>query len=67
MVDVDPDEFWLYWRTCLHCGVRWPGLHCPHDGYQNPCPNCDRLPVSLPPPIKNWDCQCEFDANWNAS
>jgi hypothetical protein len=20
-------------------------LHCPHDGYQNPCPKCGKRPV----------------------
>lgn len=43
-----------YERTCNFCGNTWLGLHCPHDGYQNPCPNCDRKP----PVIDYFDCKC---------
>lgn len=41
--DVDPDDpedDWHYRRTCTSCGKQWWSLHCPHDGYQNPCPAC---------------------------
>lgn len=24
------------------------GLHCPHDGYQNPCQNCGARPIPEP-------------------
>ncbi len=34
----------LYSRTCTHCGREWLGLHCVHDGYQNPCPGCEVRP-----------------------
>ena len=46
-----------YERVCLICGYSWLGLHCPHDGYQNPCPRCDKKPKT----IKNkgyTDCNC---------
>lgn len=39
--DNDPDEdSWHYKRRCYHCGETWYSLHCPHDGFQNPCPAC---------------------------
>ncbi len=44
---VDPndrDDDWHYDRVCLACGEKWRGLHCPHDGYQNPCPYCGSVP-----------------------
>ncbi len=45
----DPDEdtaekAWHFLRTCSHCGNQWYGLHCPHDGVQNPCPMCRVIP-----------------------
>jgi hypothetical protein len=44
----DPDaneESYHYLRTCGGCGRQWYSLHCPHDGYQNPCSECGwRLP-----------------------
>lgn len=36
-----------YYRRCLFCGCKWWGLHCPHDGYQNPCPKCGKRPVPV--------------------
>lgn len=39
---------WHYRRTCVHCGHVWYGLHCPHDGQQNPCPLCGARPVTVP-------------------
>lgn len=42
--DGDEDESTHFHRTCLFCGERWWGLHCPHDGYQNPCPRCGQRP-----------------------
>ena len=42
--DGDTEESWHYLRTCLHCGYEWYGLHCPHDGIQNPCPCCGTVP-----------------------
>lgn len=47
--EPDPDgESWHYKRKCRHCGFIWWGLHCPHDGYQNPCPKCKKLPTPVP-------------------
>ncbi len=38
----EPDEEPLhYLRTCIYCGEEWDSLHCPHSGYQNPCPECN--------------------------
>ena len=45
--DGDPEESWHYLRQCLFCGHRWYGLHCPHDGYQNPCGKCGQRPVPV--------------------
>ncbi len=52
------DELWHYKRTCNFCGHIWGGLHCPHDGYQNPCPVCGKRPT-----VVGTDdvCDCEFD------
>lgn len=50
------DDYTHYHRTCLNCGMNWWGLHCPHDGYQNPCPQCDETPEPLPDKY----CDCEF-------
>jgi hypothetical protein len=38
-------------RTCERCGCIWEGLHCPHDGYQNRCPDCNLRPT---PPGRNY-------------
>ena len=38
------EESWHYLRQCLFCGHQWYGLHCPHDGYQNPCSQCGGRP-----------------------
>ena len=54
------EECWHYKRTCEYCGHTWGGLHCPHDGYQNPCPVCGKRPIPIPEPI-NDICDCEFD------
>jgi hypothetical protein len=43
----DPDGSWHYRRTCEHCGRVWEGLHCPHDGHQNPCPSCGIRPTPI--------------------
>ena len=48
--DDDPDrdeESWHFLRKCQKCGWEWYGLHCPHDGYQNPCPNCGQSPIPI--------------------
>ncbi len=46
--DAEPDEpgepRTHYLRMCAGCGHRWEGLHCPHDGFQNPCPGCGKRP-----------------------
>lgn len=36
----DGEETWHFTRTCRACGFVWGALHCPHDGVQNPCPDC---------------------------
>lgn len=41
----DGDDDWHYDRVCHVCGNKWRGLHCEHDGYQNPCPSCGIRPV----------------------
>lgn len=46
--EAKPEESWHYKRTCLNCGYVWHGLHCAHDGYQNPCPNCEVRPTPVP-------------------
>ena len=59
--DFPEGDSWHYWRICKACGFRWGGLHCPHDGYQNPCPSCGVRPKPQPivPPKQNptpdWD------------
>lgn len=42
------EESWHYLRECPTCGRRWWGLHCPHDGVQNPCPECGLYPATVP-------------------
>ena len=42
--DDSDEESWHYKRTCAYCGNEWYGLHCKHDGYQNPCPQCKKRP-----------------------
>jgi hypothetical protein len=55
-MDEEEEESWHYLRTCETCGGRWYGLHCPHDGHQNPCLYCGTRPEP------NWiACDCEFD------
>lgn len=51
-----PEESWHYKRTCEHCGCIWAGLHCPHDGVQNRCPKCGKIPT-----VSSDECNCEFD------
>lgn len=48
--DVDQLDYepWQYLRTCENCGDYWYGLHCPHDGVQNPCPGCMARPTPVP-------------------
>jgi len=43
----DPEDDWHYDRVCEFCGAKWRGLHCPHDGVQNPCPGCGKRPTGL--------------------
>jgi hypothetical protein len=50
--DGDEEESWHYKRTCEACGETWWGLHCPHDGVQNPCPACDVVPGGKPTPLE---------------
>lgn len=42
------EESWHYRRTCPICGAVWWSLHCPHDGYQRPCPNGHRTQLQEP-------------------
>jgi hypothetical protein len=44
------EESWHFKRTCAYCGTVWWGLHCPHDGAQNPCPGCKKRPMTAPDP-----------------
>lgn len=44
----DGEESWHFHRICLHCGYTWAALHCPHDGYQNPCMGCGVRPSVVP-------------------
>jgi hypothetical protein len=41
--DCDEESF-HYRRVCEVCKGDWWGLHCKHDGYQNPCPYCGKRP-----------------------
>jgi len=34
----------------------WGSLHCPHDGVQGTCPDCNTRALSFP----NKECNCEF-------
>lgn len=43
------EEPWHYLRRCQFCNHTWYGLHCPHDGHQNPCMGCDRVPEVVHP------------------
>ena len=43
----DPEDDWHFDRACLRCGQHWRGLHCQHDGVQNPCPYCGVTPAPL--------------------
>jgi uncharacterized protein YciI len=35
----------LFARTCDYCGTAFAGARCPHDPRQQPCPECDVVPV----------------------
>jgi hypothetical protein len=52
--DLGPTHFR---RTCEFCGFKWEGLHCPHDGYQNPCSKCKKYPTRLDE--SGGECNCE--------
>lgn len=43
----DTGEPTHFTRRCVHCGYEWQALHCPHDGHQNPCPDCERRPETV--------------------
>lgn len=53
---INIEDYTHYHRTCQNCGKNWWGLHCPHDGYQNPCPECESMPVV----VNAHYCDCEF-------
>lgn len=44
--EPDQPSVWFL-RTCEFCGHQWAGLHCPHDGHQNPCPECGQRPTTV--------------------
>lgn len=48
--EATPETAWHFLRVCQICGTKWYGLHCPHDGNQNPCPSCGVRPAPLPDP-----------------
>lgn len=49
MIAMDlTEDSWHHLRECQACGKWWWGLHCPHDGYQNPCPDCKTVPTPVP-------------------
>lgn len=50
----DDDACTHYARKCVHCGKAWASLHCPHDGYKNPCPHCGQRHDAIA-----GDCDCE--------
>ena len=41
------EESWHYLRRCQACRHLWYGVHCPHDGVQNPCPKCGAVPAVI--------------------
>lgn len=41
------DKSYHFKRICKNCKFEWYGLHCPHDGYQNPCPKCKIKPIVI--------------------
>ena len=44
-----------YERLCDYCAYAWDDTRCPHDTYQNPCPECDVVPVpQLPVLLDTW-------------
>lgn len=45
--DDDDKGSWHFHRVCAYCATEWAGLHCVHDGYQNPCPKCGLLPAMI--------------------
>ena len=40
--DLDDSEFA---RVCDYCGLEHGSVRCLHDAVQEPCPECDVLPV----------------------
>jgi hypothetical protein len=34
-----------YGRLCDYCGTAFAGSHCVHDPRQDPCPECQVVPV----------------------
>jgi len=61
-IDEQIDEWTHFYRVCTSCGHGWWGLHCPHDGYQNPCPNCHQRPDTVKENAGG-ECECEFVVN----
>ena len=51
---TDAEDSWHYRRTCGGCGFSdWWSLHCPHDGIQNPCPECRWVQPGGQSPMQN--------------
>jgi hypothetical protein len=43
----EPDfDSTLYARVCDYCGTESGGVRCIHDARQEPCPECDVVPVA---------------------
>ncbi len=54
-IELIEDEVY-YYRCCHKCGRVWQSLHCPHDGVQGTCPDCNTRALSFP----EKECNCEF-------
>lgn len=52
------EDYYRFRRTWTFCGKNWWAVHCPHDGIQNPCPSCEKRPITVPSNIES--CDCEF-------
>jgi hypothetical protein len=48
----DGEESVWYLRRCAGCGSTWNAHHCPHDGWQDACPECGRR-------ARQWGCEDE--------
>ncbi len=47
--DCEPDLDDVHFaRQCDYCGTAAASRRCVHDSYQEPCPECDVVPVVQP-------------------